>query len=457
MTVFRSSRRREDPEGARSNRARFRRWWRGGLLVAAVAVAMQAAPVARKPLDKTTFVVLGEGWAAGLADFALRREAQNRSFGAQIAAQMGAFFPQPLIESPGLGGVPGFPELPARLPGLYQTTVREAKPNLFVFNLSIPGSTVSESIRRRPLRPLVHQTDPQQTLINMVLGFPAMLLENDVPLWSQLEYARALRPTLVLVALGYADVLKAAVQADPDRLPEVASFSADYSLILAELKAAHAELIVMTVPDPLDTAYFSTLEEATRLVGAPAEILAALYELNPDDRISVPGLVKIANHITVGEIQPLPPGGVLEGATARSIRESVDRLNLEIVRHAATHDAVVYDLHKLVERFKHQGVTVGSRKLTAEFMGGLYSLSGSFPGQIAHALIANEVLDLMNRSYGTHFTPVNLEPLLSEDPAVLMSRGSGRTYSPEQLRQRFPQLRDSSPRGRTPSTRRPSP
>src|ERR1700694_5231931 len=89
------------------------------LLLCAEAFAQQSK------LDTTTFVVLGEGLAAGMADFGLRDIYQQQSFPALIAKQIKTDFPQPLIEPPGIGSVPGFPALAVTVPARGQSTVRE--------------------------------------------------------------------------------------------------------------------------------------------------------------------------------------------------------------------------------------------------------------------------------------------------------------------------------------------
>ena len=67
-------------------------------------------------LDTTTFIVLGEGLAAGLGDFTLSADTQVDSFPAQMARQMQTPFTQPLIQPPGLGQPPGFAALPVIVP-----------------------------------------------------------------------------------------------------------------------------------------------------------------------------------------------------------------------------------------------------------------------------------------------------------------------------------------------------
>ena len=79
---------------------------------------------AQAKADLTQFVVLGEGLSAGFADFQLREIYQTNSFPALIARQAKVLFPQALIQSPGIGWVPGFQVLPALVPNTLQDTVR---------------------------------------------------------------------------------------------------------------------------------------------------------------------------------------------------------------------------------------------------------------------------------------------------------------------------------------------
>ena len=75
-----------------------------------------ASPQASPRLDTTTFVVLGEGLAAGMANYGLNEIGQRTSFPALVARQMQTIFPQPLLECPGLGDVLGYQSLQPRVP-----------------------------------------------------------------------------------------------------------------------------------------------------------------------------------------------------------------------------------------------------------------------------------------------------------------------------------------------------
>jgi len=414
------------------------------VLFAATAAPGTSARAQQRELNVTNFIVVGEGLAAGLADFSLTSFYQDKNFAVQMARQMKTAFPQPLIQAPGIGSVPGFAALPVRIPGTQQTTVRESAtaPNLFVFNLSVPGFKVTDTLNRKPASPLVHEYDLQQTVTNLILGFPGLLLKG-AEVWTQLEYARQMRPTFVIVELGYAEVLEAAVKGDPTLLPDVAAFRADYGKVLSGLRETFAEVMALTIPDPMDTAYFATPEAATTYVGAPASVIRSLYKLSGGDLLTVPGLIAVGNQLGSGVVKPLPPGAVITGSAASQITARVKALNSEISSQAQSSGAVVHDLAALFSRIKSGEIAVGTRQITADYLvGGFYSLNGSFPGIVGQALIANDVLATVNKTYGTSFASVNVEALLPVDPAAANIAPAVREYTMEELQEMIPNLQE---------------
>jgi hypothetical protein len=256
-----------------------------------------------------------------------------------------------------------------------------------------------------------------QTVTNLILGYPALILK-DKPLWTQLEYARQMNPTFALIELGYYDVLEAAVTGNVSRLPDVAAFKASYSTILKSLQDNGAQVLVTTIPDPMDTGYFTSVNASTRLVRAPAATVTSLYKLRPGDLLTVSGVTAIANQLAASDVADLPPGSVLSAAVADQVSQRVRALNQEINSLAQQNNAVVYDLQGLFSRMKAGGLLVGSKFLTSDYLGGFYSLNGYYPGRTGQALIANEILTLLNRTYGTSFALVNLIDIATDDPAV---------------------------------------
>ncbi len=381
-------------------------------------------------LDTTTFVVVGEGLAAGMANYGLSREVQEWSFPAQMARQLNTIFPQPLIQGPGLEGMFGLDLPVARIPTYPQNTVRVFPfnpkkkkdevdgPSLFVFNLSMPNWRLADSLTRRPNRPLIQSSNPSQTSVNMILGFPALILENEVPLWTQFEYAQAMNPTLALVELGYFEALEAAAAANPNLIPAAAAFRANYSTVVKGLRALYAQVLVTTIPDPVSTAYFTSLSSAARLLQVEPAVLTQKFGVRSDDYITRLGLYNIGNQLLAGRAIPLPPRSILSAAVAADIRGRVSSLNAAIGEVGRENGALVYDLNRFFAVVRDSGMNAAGRQLTADYLGGFYSLDGVYPSISGHALIANDMLRFLNSSFGQSFRLVDLAPLVARDPAL---------------------------------------
>ncbi|MBI3934392.1 MAG: hypothetical protein HY316_06840 [Acidobacteria bacterium] len=400
-----------------------------GLIALLLLLASQPAQLAAQQsgrLDTTTFVVLGEGLAAGMANYGLNEVVQRKSFPAQMALQMQTAFPQPLLEGPGITDVLGYPSLPVRVPTLPQGRVRvypkqpgvdvnDETPTLFVFNLSVPNLRVSDSLNRRPVSPLIHADDSLQTSINLILGFPSMILDRNVPLWSQFEYAKAMVPSLALIELSYYEVLAAVVAGNPAQIPDRATFRDSYSKIVKGLRDMYVEVIVTTIPDPMDTAYFSTPASIARLTRVQESLIRDFYGLAAGDYVTRNGLSVIGNQFIRRNIQPLPSSLILRASGGADISNRVRALNDEIRAIAGEQGAVVYDLAAFFSRIRTTGVTVGSRRITGDYFGGFYSLDGYYPGPTGHALIANDILARLNQTYGASFPLVDVSPILQDD------------------------------------------
>jgi hypothetical protein len=404
-------------------------------LIALSAAAIASAQTATPRLDTTTFVVVGEGLAAGQSGPGLSEFYQKYSFPALVAARLPTAFPQPLMQGPGVHDVLGMQSVPQNPPLLSQGDTRiqirlghsDPLPQLFVLNISVPNSRLSDALGRRPSFPIVQELDRQQTIANLILGFPAMLLERDVPLWTQAEYAEAMNPTLALIELGYYEALEAAVYQEPNRVPEPAAFRDGYAAIVRRLRALQSQVIVTTIPDPIDTGYFVRPALAAQLAFTSTFVIQTGYGVGNNDFLTKEALLEIGNQFIRRKIEPLPRNSLLRQATADQIRARVRNLNTEIQNVARDTGAVVYDLAALFARIKSAGVTIGSRRLTGEYFGGFYSLDGFYPGPAGHALIANEVIALLNRTYGRSFPAVDLNPIAAVDPVLAFRPAGGGT------------------------------
>ena len=413
-------------------------------IVLVAATCASSSGQTRRSLDTTTFIVMGEGLAAGMANYGLSAVVQQYSFPAQMAAQMNTGFEQPLIQPPGIGDVIGYPAQEVRLQTYPQGSVRRfylpadltkdpiQGPPLFVTNLSVPALTLGDSIAMRPVAPIA-QRNAKQTVFNMILGFPQLLLDS-VPLWTQFEYAKNMFPTLALVELGYYEALDAAVNADPSRMPDPKTFAANYNSVLAGLRGQQAEVIATTIPNPLDTGYFNSLAAAAAVTPTSPFILSELFAIQPQDYVTRNGILAIGGQFLKGAVSPLPPGSVLPAAVAADLTARVNALNALIVSAANANGAVLYDLNAFLHRIKVSGATVGRSTVSATWpAGGFYSLDAVYPSATGDALIANDILAFLNQTYRRSFPMIDVSNLAASDPSFSVARPGPHAHTLESL------------------------
>src|SRR5215470_9631011 len=168
------------------------------------------------------------------------------------------------------------------------------------------------------------------------------------------------------------------------------------------------ELLLVNISDPFDTAHFSTVESAARVLKVDPAFLLSTYSINPDDLVTVNGLNEIGYQLFARSIAALPEGSTLPISVAQDISGRITAINSGLQDLSREHGAVLYDLASLFRRIAREGHQTGTRRLTGEYLGGFYSLNGYYPGQTGQAIIANEILALLNRIYNASFPPIDL-------------------------------------------------
>ncbi|HWF09711.1 MAG TPA: SGNH/GDSL hydrolase family protein [Bryobacteraceae bacterium] len=410
------------------------------LSLVVVSVASQGAQA--QNLDTTTFVVMGEGLAAGMANYGLSSVMQSKDFPLLVATQMGTVLEQPLIQPPGIGDVVGYPGQEVIVQRYPQGSVRQfyyptdptkapiQTPPIFVTNVSVPGLTLNDAVTMVPVAPVVQRANMKQTVFNMILGFPQLILDN-IPSWTQLQYAEELFPTVAMVELGYYEALTAAVAGDASQMPDPAAFGKTYGTVVAGLRGLQSQVIVTTIPNPLDTAYFNSLLSAASIVQAAPSVLSVDLGISAQDYVTRNGLEQIVNDIAAYEatfplhIASLPAGSTLSAATAAALTNNVNALNAQIVSVAKANGAVVYDLNAFLHKIKVAGASTGTGTVTGDYLGGFYSLDGVYPSATGHALIANDILNFLNQTYHRTFPLVNVSAVAASDPATQLKVPTG--------------------------------
>jgi hypothetical protein len=364
-------------------------------------------------LDPTLTIVLGGGLSAGFSGFHLTEAAQNQAWPILVAKQMGTYISVPTMRESGQAGiVNSYRPLSGLLPQITQSGERALPFPFFSMNLSVPFLRLSDSLRVRP-QPQYDgiklisaiEGDIRTTLVNAILGGPLLTLQPPV-LWTQIEYAEILNPTLAFIQLGFEDVAEAAIKNDEGRISPSDLFNLDYTQVLARMLNTSATVVVMTVPDPTETAYFVSIDDLARQYGLTSDDLRTRFGLTSGDMITLGGMVEIADALRGRRSNVLSADSVLSAAVATSVRSAVGKYNSVIRAAVQGKRAQIFDLADFMHQVKIAGARWDGGSVTGAYGGGFYSEDGIYPSSTGQALLANAVLQFLNGKYGSNFAPV---------------------------------------------------
>jgi hypothetical protein len=388
--------------------------------VAAVTAASMWAADSPK-FDQTTMVVVGGGISAGFSGFKLTSDRQAQAWPSLAARQMGTILALPTMRESGHRVlVNSFQPLPGLLPAVPQSGERGLPFPLFAMNLSVPTLNLGGATRVRPqpayeglkMLPAI-EGDLQRTLVNNILGGPLMVFEKPI-LLTQVEYAEFLRPTLVFVERGFEDVLYAALTGEAGRITSQASFTADMTEVVRRMRGTAATVVVLTVPDPLDTGYFATLDETAQALGRTSSELQSRFGLAARDVLTLGGMIEVSDAYRGRRSNTLSAGSVVPAATAAAITAAVGSYNSAIKSVATAEGALAIEFADLVKQAR-SGIRVGAATIRGTYGGGFYTDDGLFPTPTGHAIIANAVLQGINSKFGTSFAAVAVDAVARTD------------------------------------------
>ncbi|HEY7212893.1 MAG TPA: SGNH/GDSL hydrolase family protein [Bryobacteraceae bacterium] len=370
-------------------------------------------------------VVVGDSLSAGVQNFSLLDEQQPNGYASIIARQAGLPLSLPLVPFPGSPNVlhltaTGIEPVEGTLP-----FPPRDNPNVEPTNLAIPGLTVSSALTLRPTSG--KPSSPEQEWATIVLGFP------NLPFWAptEIELATALRPQLVIEWLGNNDALVPALAGQLDALTPANQFALNYEQILDRLAGTRAKLVTATIPDVTETAFFTSAQQiANQAAGGNIDFVTQTLGIGPNDYVrpsAQPFIASILTDPTKGPLPsacpaPLPDLGVatlpcvLTEADAKKVRARVNCYNTIIKVETALHGGVVVDINRLVNQIYINGYNVAGKTLTANFLGGLFSLDGIHPTNTGYGIIANEFIRTMNAQMNMKIPPADLAAILASDP-----------------------------------------
>jgi GDSL-like Lipase/Acylhydrolase family len=380
-------------------------------------------------VDFSRLVVVGDSLSAGFQNFSLLDTQQSHGYASLVAQQAGSNMTLPLVPYPGVPNVMSLVSLgPPPVIGAASGTVpaipRE-NPSQQPTNLAVPGVTIAQVLTQKP-NPTA--TSPIDQLANIVLGFPSPFLVPG-PARTQLEQAVALQPTVVIAWAGNNDALLPALTGSLGGLTPVDGFRASYKAMLDTLSATNATLITANIPDVTEIGYFAPIAQVAAQAGLPLGTVTSMLGVGPQDYLRASAMPQ-AQMILTGQAagplttcpSPMPGLGpseipcVLTASDAQTLRTTVAAYDTVIASEAASHGAVLVDIHGLMDRLNANGINIAGQQLTTRFLGGLFSFDGFHPTNTGYAVIANQFIDTMNDQLHTKIADVPLPVTMFLDP-----------------------------------------
>jgi hypothetical protein len=418
------------------------------LFRAAVSAGVLALLLAAPAYSQTTFhklVGVGDSLIAGEEGGCLVERYQNRSWMKLVATQLGITdFQQPLIAEKALTNpLTGQPCLGAVVSGQsisvgavsQMGTNQNAGLSRPYDNLGFIGSPrIKDFVDLKVSVPGRSDVDNQAAVV--LRNFAGGPFEGR----SAVDEANSLNPDLVALWAGNNDVLGAAgtgVAIDGVTLTPVAAFEAKYTQVLTGLVASGRTIVTFTIPDVAAIPFATTIppvlvNPATRqpvLVGGqPVPLLGprttatcstAPCPLPSGTLVTLPASSLLGQGIGIpaalgGTGLPLPDGGFTPPSTLNPgvllypdevalIRQRTIDLNAKITSISAANGALLLDSYGLFNEIRSSGYEIGGITLTTTFLtGGLFSADGVHPSQIGYAIVADEVIKLLNAAKGSN-------------------------------------------------------
>ncbi len=400
------------------------------LLVLCLAALLAAVPAGA--VDFSRYVALGDSLTAGFASNGLTEYYQTRAYPALLARQAGVYgsFELPLVSAP---GIPNLLELVQVAPSPVIRPIPGA-----------PGSPLNPTLDRPyndlgvPGADLYDMLFTTGNIYNLLAGHQDNVM-HDLILrdgeHTALEQAIGLQPTFITMWIGNNDILGAALAGTPVEgvtMTPVATFEQLYHTALGALVTnTSADIVVMTIPDVTAIPFVNSIEPYLNVPGVgQVPLIGSHGPLPADAKVTLNASALLAQGIGIptalgGTGQPLPedlqivggqviPGVVLRAEEIAVISDRIAAFNQIIKDEAATFGAKVLDINQIFGDIAAGNLwVVGGIDLSADFLiGGLFSYDGIHPQTIGQALIAVNLIDLINNQMGGNLPQVNMGDIM---------------------------------------------
>ncbi len=408
-------------------------------------------------LDFTNYVAVGNSITAGSADGSLYRSGQLNAYPSILASQFakigGGEFKVPLL--PGESGWPIDYSSPDpnnwRRPRMVLGMATDCQnntalgPTFFDGAPDTAGSGNSVALQG----PFNNLGVPGMRVIDYVLtGYsifnPYAARMYASPLESPMDQAFKINPTFFTLWLGNMDVLGYAVAGgeehtnplDPANISDVTSFTAAYDSLVKVMVRSGAKGVLVNIPEITSLPFFTTIPyNGLELDASQAAGLTAMHAgsgitftagankfIIEDQSVSPHKYRQIREGEFIllstpmdsmkcggwGSVRPIPKQFVLTADEVAKVNQATTTFNSHILQRAIDYQLAFADMNAYMKTLT-KGITFNGVRYNAEYlMGGAFSLDGVHPNPRGQALIANELIRVINSYYGSSVPTVDV-------------------------------------------------
>ena len=380
-----------------------------------------------KRADFSTVVFVGDSLTAGFQNGGLGEDGQVNGYAAQLARQAGFDITLPIVSEPGLP--PKFALISIDPLQIVRQPVDPAdppvrtNPGVQATNLGVPGQKVFDALFRKPTWP--PPDDQLDAITSVVLGLPGAFSTPPL-LLSQVEWAEALAPTFIFLWIGNNDVLGFATSGGTEPLTPIDDLEDQYTDLLDRLEHTGADLVIANIPDVAAIPFFFPAEQIAAQVGQDLAVIGPLLGIESGDFVTLEGLPLVEQKLVEWSIwehpdpmpEPLPDNVVLDADEVVQVQQAIDQLNTLIARQSYRRNIPLVNINRLFKFIKLFGVPANGKLLTADYLGGLFSLDGIHPTVTGYAVVANHFIRTLNFRYKARIRRININEVAADDPLV---------------------------------------
>ena len=198
---------------------------------------------------------------------------------------------------------------------------------------------------------------------------------------------------------------------DASQMTPVPEFESLYLELTDRLGALNSAVVLANIPDVTSIALLLDGTDLEKRLGSD-------LGLPPGDFTTVPTMLLIGLGLEDATLIQ-NPNYVLDATEVETINARVATFNNIIGQAAADIGAPVLDINQLFTALAANPPVLNGTPLTHRFLGGMFSLDGVHPSNIAHALIADQILALLNAAFGANVARLTSQELLEtivQDP-----------------------------------------